>query len=193
MSSTPLLVRDRDALVKMIMSHRYDKQQEEFEKRKEELFHRIHASQYTTEELEWMKNAPEGALREVTYYSVTLGLSGRYCQFGMRNCYSTATKGLRAFASRSGKTVVLHGEISDAATKLYHDETDFINAKNKARLELEATLKKFRYIEKLVKDWPEIKSFIDKISGAAQVVNLPAINYEMLNKQFELPPETVSA
>lgn len=58
---------------------------------------------------------------------------------------------------------------------------------------LDATLERFKTVNKVRKEWPEIMPFVAEVMGDGTPVNLPAVNKDDLNSRFELPVEQAKA
>lgn len=72
---------------------------------------------------------------------------------------------------------------------LRKDEEAHKDAVAQAKSTLEATLRRYRYFENLIADWPEIEPFARGLYTATPEgkVLLPALPAETLNTTFKLP------
>lgn len=170
----------RDATLCAVLEHRFKPQREELAKEEIAIGELVYAACFTAAQRTQMRKAPEGWFSHSQQVRFTV--SGQYHAFPLA-CERpvpflwTKYEGRPSFAldDAVGLRVVAY---TKAMAK--HDDD-----KLKARMAVRDTLKSFRYVEDLVKSWPEIKKFIPKDAAAAATVAL-ALPPQRLNEMLGL-------
>ena len=179
---TTMTKADRREIAILVAKHRFGPEREKHSKVENavalKVYEHIHKGF-----LDKMKEFPRGAFTTAITLSPTVG--GQYRSLRLSDALPVfASHNRGAFASNDplGMEIVeANANSKGVDEKLYNSINELIGA-----------LGKWNTFEKLIKDWPEVKSFADGVLGTRlgrTISTLPAVMVSTLNKEFNLPPE----
>lgn len=185
-----------------LLASQVDSRDEPLHQRYAKLARDCYERQYSDERRELMASLPEGWLLVSGYITVALAsdgcvvhlsFNGRFPRLGY-NCSSDVHREVvyLPFPVCDNGTCRLRLELSHplhhAYDQLAADREALGRDRATLKAQVHATLARYRDVEKLLKEWPEVRPFVENIIGEAStpVVNLPAIPRQELNAALGL-------
>jgi hypothetical protein len=171
----------REEIRRLVIKHKYGKTEEALANRSDTVARQVYEKIYSASERDWISARPSSFKVANEFYIKSGNGSSGYRA-------AKANQNLPVFADRMTTIVVDPGDAIDTEAFAIQQEKKDLETNKKADIkELDAQLAKFYTFDKLVKEWPEIATFVEQVRPTTP--NVPAVDFRSLNERFELPPE----